>query len=252
MMPESAISNLPPLYQDPAALTAKRHGKLTLPEQPDFRFAAKAVAVPVLLAEFPFLVRHYPIVFAEGGEAHPLAIMGVANGINLFIDAQGRFQNDCYIPAYLRRYPFILADTTDRAGSTLCIDEAAPQLAPKQEKKLFENGQPTAFVQEALNLCTGFATEFERTRLAVAKLSTMNLLSPQKAEVAMPDKSPWMIQGFRGTDQEALAKLDGVQLLGLRDAGLLSAIYLQIASQNNWLSLLGRQEKIAEPKPIVH
>ena len=50
---------------------------------------------------------YYPIVFSD--ESVPIAaVVGLRNDSNLFVDSQGQWLADESLPAYVRRYPFIL------------------------------------------------------------------------------------------------------------------------------------------------
>ena len=72
-----------------------------LNQMPEF---GKAHAIPATVEEFALLQRHYPIVFSTGDNPVPLALMGLNEGINVYLDENGRNEDiHLYIPAYLRR-----------------------------------------------------------------------------------------------------------------------------------------------------
>ena len=78
-----------------------------------FAFAAGAQAVPLTVTEFPVAALSFPIIFA-GDRRQPLAVMGVSGDANMFIQPNGYFEAGVYVPAYIRRYPFVLANDSAR------------------------------------------------------------------------------------------------------------------------------------------
>ena len=73
-------------------------------------------AIPVSYSEFPVACRDYPLVFTSGDQGQsyaPVAVLGLANGENLFF-ADGAWDRSAYLPAYVRRYPFCMARVNDR------------------------------------------------------------------------------------------------------------------------------------------
>src|SRR6202167_3688090 len=108
--PNGAAETLPMFYKSPRPLDRARDGKLRVSRPTHFRFAANTNAVPLLIDEFPMAAAYYPIVFAAGNSPVPAAVVGLKNDNNLFLDREGRWLNGAYLPAYVRRYPFILLD----------------------------------------------------------------------------------------------------------------------------------------------
>jgi len=65
--------------------------------------------LPLTIDEFPNAARNYPIVFSVGDNSVPLILMGLNEGVNTFMGEDGKFTEPAYVPAYVRRYPFLLA-----------------------------------------------------------------------------------------------------------------------------------------------
>src|ERR1700761_1533796 len=101
---------MPMFYKEPRPLDRAKDGKLRLSRPTHFRFAEGTNAIPLLVDEFPMAAAYYPIVFADGPLPIPAAVVGLKNDQNLYIDANGRWIAGSYLPAYVRRYPFILMD----------------------------------------------------------------------------------------------------------------------------------------------
>jgi len=144
----TAPSPMPMFYTSPRPLDKVRDARLRLSKPDHYRFAAKTNAIPLLLEEFPMAAAYYPIVFAAGPSPIPAAVVGLCNDSNLYLDAEGRWRNGAYLPAYVRRYPFILMDDPDAQQFVLCIDEASETLGLEGEHPLFEDGEKMQLAYE--------------------------------------------------------------------------------------------------------
>lgn len=102
-------------YQRATALDRNLHRKLRIKPLSDAAFAEKSHAVPLVGIEFPDACMEYPIVFSRGRDDSwmALAVTGLAEDENLFIDPQHRWAGR-YVPACIRRYPFILVDNGEQ------------------------------------------------------------------------------------------------------------------------------------------
>ena len=103
----TATPGLPLFYGTPLPVRFPEHRNLGLRADGHYRFAAASPALPLTVPEFAAAGRVYPIVFAQDEAAMPLAVTGLAAGRNLFVSPDGAWRPGCYVPAYLRRYPFI-------------------------------------------------------------------------------------------------------------------------------------------------
>jgi hypothetical protein len=150
-------------YQKPEPLSRDTHGKLGLRtvDKP-FGFAANTNVVPLTVTEFAPAAIAYPIIFAGEGY-QPLAVMGVSQGTNLFISADGSVEPDAYLPAYIRRYPFVLAGDEKGERLIVCIDRASSLLAEGADVPMFENGEPTEYTTGCIQFCNDFEGERQRT-----------------------------------------------------------------------------------------
>lgn len=102
--------NFPLLYNDVVPLSSREHAEYKLQVRPKMPFLADTHAVPVTIDEFVVVQRHMPIVLSSGDNPVPLALMGLNQGVNVFLNEKGELAgNAVYMPAYARRYPFLLA-----------------------------------------------------------------------------------------------------------------------------------------------
>ena len=237
-----AKAALPLFYVRPEPLNAERHGALSLHAQPDFRFAAATNAVPIMTAEFAEAMRFYPIVFA-GDPAHPVAVQGM-KGQNLFVDADGQWTQAHYIPAYVRRYPFVFIDAGER-GFALGIDMGCDRVKPAAGEAgflpLFDGVTPAEVTQGALHFSTALQAEHNATRAFATALIAHDLLVDQQAHGTFPGGEPFAVQGFRVVDAEKLAALPADVIADWHKNGWLGLIQLHLVSLARWRDLLDRQ-----------
>ena len=232
---------LPLFYQRPEALQPDRHATLGLDQTPDFGFAAKAISIPISAAEAPLVARHYPIVFATGGEFLPLAVVGLNSHENLFINASGAWDEGLYVPAYVRRYPFIFAsDEPEKERLTLCVDRAAGRVVEDGGEALFTDGKPSKVTASALEFCLAFEREIAATRRIVELLRKHELLTENQATLTLPSGSKIALKDFLVIDVAAVEKLSDEVFGELRHQSALPLIFAQVMARAGWADLSRR------------
>ena len=243
---EVASDTMPLFYSTPEALNPVRHGSLGLAARSDFGFARSAHAIPVVASEMPAAMRSYPIVFIGPAKA-PVIITGVRKDENLFVDADGKWTGPHYIPAYVRRYPFILAEDPKSPGRlTLCIDRASDRvvdqlLAPFRDEKIlpfFKGTEPTEATRQALAFCNQFQLDFNATRVMIERIDAHGLFAPRQSKVTLEGGEVLNLTDFQVIDEPAFNKLSDEAFLDLRKSGALGLLYCHLASTNSWTSLV--------------
>ena len=235
---------LPLFYNSLEALNSGQHAKYKIRRLESAPVVATSHAVPVTVDEFALLQRHYPIVFSVGGEPVPLALMGLNDGVNVFFDENGvaREQN-IYIPAYMRRYPFLLARLRpDSDELSLCFDPSAGAVGEFDEgEALFDGDQPSEATKAILQFCEQFETAGQRTAAFIGEIKKTDLL--MDGEVAIqPEGSdqPFIYRGFRMVDEEKLREMRGDELRKMNQSGLLPLIYAHLFSLSQIRDVFGR------------
>jgi hypothetical protein len=253
-VPDGQISGNVLLYGKPEPLSIELHGKLGFVKTPrPFGYATAAHAVPLQVTEFGPASLTYPIIF--GGEGFsPLAVMSIRPNENLFISDQGDFEVGTYVPAFIRRWPFVLANNDEQQKMIVCIDRAADVLAEGGEVPLFENGQPSAFTQQAIQFCTDFETERRRTEQFVQTLKSLDLLESKQTTFTPRDLDgtvgqPVQLADYFAVSEEKLAKLPAKTISELNASGALRQIYAHLTSMLNWDRLV---TKTAIRAPIAN
>lgn len=229
----------PPLfYRRPAALSPFYHVDLALEGDGTYAFARATNSIPLNAVEFGLAVRHYPIVFTPGAPCFPVAIVGTHRDRNLFVDDAGRWRESVYVPAWVRRYPFIFLEEPGSKEFTLGIDEAAPMLKPGGENRLFRSGKPMPALERAVTFCSEFQGHLALTREFCKALEDERLLADKEAGITMKGGDSFRLTGFRVVDEKKFDKLDSKTFQRFRRRGWLAPIYLHLASVANWATLV--------------
>jgi hypothetical protein len=237
--------NLPLFYNAVEPLNVAQHGKMKV--RPVLRMAqiAKTHAIPLTVDEFTLVQRHYPIVFTVGESSIPIALMGLNEGVNVFLDDDGRpLEKNIYIPAYIRRYPFLLARLRpDSDELSLCFDPSADAVGDfKEGEALFDGDQPSDATKAILQFCEQFETAGQRTAAFMDELTKADLL--MDGEVAIQPEGfeqPFIYRGFRMVDEEKLRNLRGDELRRMNQNGILPLIYAHLFSLTEMRAVFGRQ-----------
>ncbi|WP_127145484.1 SapC family protein [Pelagibacterium montanilacus] len=211
-----------------------------------FAFARTANMVPALIDEFGAALAHLPIAFLPGSR-QPAAVFvtGLKPGSNLFVDAKGAWDAQ-YVPAYLRRYPFIMGDVPE-GEPILCVDEAFPGLNPKTGDRLFsEGGDLQPVVQQALDLAVNYKNAATRTDDFCATLQQMDLLSAVTLDAKADDGESTVVHGLFVVDEKAFDSLSAQALGTLHEKRYLKPIVQHLASLGA-IVRLGERARTAKP-----
>jgi hypothetical protein len=222
-------------YENVVPVMAKRHQNWALARRNDFTFAGQSNSAPLAAGEFAAAAAEYAIVFTgTEGALTPAVVLGLAPDDNLYLDAQKQWQAR-YIPAFVRRYPFVFSRDEGGTRFTLCIDEHYEGW--NQEGlgyKLFnDDGEGTDYLKRVMNFVQAYQRDFLRTQALCNKLEELGLLAPMSAKFQLPSGEKAQLTGFRAIDRDKLAALPGAALSEMAGNGELELIYLHLQSLQN-------------------
>ena len=210
-------------------------------------FAGKSNAVPISPTEFQPAARELPIVFTsnDSGKSYAaVAVLGVANGENLFMSEAG-WAPGVYVPAYLRRYPFCMARVPAREGAQeqrlICIEKAHLDEAGEA---VFDGDKPTERWGNVERLLTEYEADLGRAREMCMTLADYGLLEPFNLEAKVaPEKGggTMKLTGMYRVSEKSLENLNAAQLKNLVRTGILARIYLHLISLANFQRLVERK-----------
>jgi hypothetical protein len=237
-MAETQAGALPLFYRDLHPVDARRHAGKSLKGQIGFGFARGTNVVMLNGAEFEAAARHFPIVFLGAPVPAALAVLGLRTGENLFVDKAGNWRAGTYVPAYVRRYPFIFHRSEDGQQFTLCLDEAADALESGAGRALFVDGQPGEAVKHALAFCAAFQRDNDDTRAFVEALAAAGLLVRNKLDVRLPSGEHLSLSGFEVIDRARFDALPDATITAWRRRGWLGFVYAHFFSLTSWPVLI--------------
>ncbi|KKC26386.1 SapC family protein [Sphingomonas sp. SRS2] len=232
-MASAPANALPLFYNDLQPLSSQLHAgwkARTLEAAP---FFGTAHAVPLTVEEFILAQRHYPIVFSAGENPVPLGLFGLNEGVNVFTDESGIPSNNLYIPAYVRRYPFMLAKLRqDSDDLSLCFDSTSGVLGEFEDgMPLFEGTEPTESIKNTLAFCEQFEQAGMRTGMFMQELIQNKLLIDGEVTIEPEGADqPFVYRGFQIISEEKLKELRGDVLRKMVQTGLLPLIHAHLFS----------------------
>ena len=226
---------LPLFYTKPVLLDSRKHGELSLNKNIGFGFSDKINAVPVNLVEMPQIAHFYPIAFSNDGTATPVAILGVRNDENLFVNPDGSWLEEHYIPAYIRRYPFIFTEMDEGQRLSLCIDDNK-DIMIKDDSNLFfdKDGKPAELAQNAMEFCKSYHAAAQQTLEFSKALTESGVLVNRQAEISVNNDQKISFSGFQIIDEERFNTLDDKTFIEWRKKGWLSGAYAHLFSGMHW------------------
>jgi hypothetical protein len=238
-MAEITITS-PPGYGKIIPLQRDIHAGKGIKPGLDHRWTAKQNAVFLTLEEFDASLFHYPIAFTQDRNTRqliPVAVLGLGERGNVFVDADGQWQSDAYIPGYVRRFPFCL---TQQAGASqeariICVQEDC--LDPTAPALLEADGSPTAAFKEQHNLLVAMEAAQRRTMAFTAELDRLELLLPLNEVIVARTNAQVRLQGLVRVNDEKVHALAPDVLAALARAGYLRAIYTHLTSLDNFSRL---------------
>jgi hypothetical protein len=238
----------PMYYEKPVLLDRVKHRRRKVKASTSFAFARNANSVYLAGVEFGEACKEYAVVFtrAAGGKVAPVVMLGLRAHENLFVDADNHWTGR-YIPAFVRRYPFVLADLPGQSLG-VCIDEAYAGLDDRDGEALFdEAGKDTPFLRNALDFLTQYQREYLRTEAFCQKLEQAGLLTEMNARADLVDGRSFTVGSVLVVDEKKLQALPDATALSLFRSGELNLISMHLLSLSNMQRLVDRLAKPAQP-----
>jgi hypothetical protein len=235
---------LPLLFNDLAPLSSVEHATWKARPSETAPFLAKQHAIPLTIDEFAMAQRYYPIIFSAGENPVPLALMALNEGVNCFVDDEGKLTEQVYVPAYIRRYPFLLARLREGTDElSLCFDPSAGAIGPFDDgDALFADGKPTEATQAILTFCEQFEQAGQKTTAFMKELTDAKLLMDGEVSIQPNDSDqPFIYRGFQMVDEQKLRDLRGDTLRKMMQNGLLPLIHAHLFSLGVMREIFGRQ-----------
>jgi hypothetical protein len=232
-------------YEQATPLNKERHAKWSVELGRNYAFARSTNSVPLTRVEFARAAREYPIVFAgPEDEPFPLAILGLSDRQNLYIGDDGNWNGD-YVPAFVRRYPFVFTSLDEGQTFTLCVDEAFSGCNEDDRgERLFDDeGNTTRYLDNVLAFLREYQAEHQRTQAFARRMATLKLLEPVQANVAMTSGQKLALTDFKVVSRTRLKQVGDAALREMFTSDDLELVYLHLQSMQAFTGLISRLPK---------
>ncbi|NVK40253.1 MAG: SapC family protein [Oceanospirillaceae bacterium] len=237
-------------YRKVVPVSFERHGGWYVKATGDYSFAGESNSVPITVVEFAAAASEYPIVFAESGDSVlPVAMLGVKAEHNLFVDASGGWLGH-YIPAFVRRYPFVFSKNEQGDRFYLCVDEdyAGCNQDGRGERLFDADGERTQYLGNVLNFVQEYQVQFNRTQAFCSRLKELDLLESMQAQVRLPTGEQLSLTGFQAVNRDKLKALPAETLEQLVKRDEMELIYVHLQSLRCFSSMAERVKADETPR----
>lgn len=242
-------SNLPPFFINPQVITLESHAHAKLRTHIPMTSVNNSNCVPLTLADIPEAAKHYPIVFTQGKSPMLMAIVGLEKK-NYYMNDDGKWTEHCYIPSYVRKYPFVFMETPE-GQLVMCVD--APALIFDEDAEgapLYKDGQPSELSKSALEFCAAYQTQHQLTLEFCDLMQKKEMLASHSSSIELANGRTVNLDGFQMIDLDKLRTLSQAEVFDWYKREYIAHIHYILQSVTNWKNLLDLANK-DEPKQDV-
>lgn len=241
------------IYDRIVPVNRQVHRDTSVRKTTSFGFAAELNTVPIVDVEFARVALEMPIVFAktESGLV-PLALLGTAEKKNAFVGADQEWTAR-YVPAFLRRYPFVFAVEPGQDRMTLCMDESFEGLNTENRgERMFDaDGNPTTYLDTVLRFMEDYQATFNRTQAFCDRLAQHDLLEEARIDYRLSDGTKGVVSGFLRVSGDKLRALADDVIAGMLRSGDLDLVQVHLLSLLNAEHLVSRSLPVAAPDALA-
>ena len=237
------MNSLPLFYKKVVPLSKNRHQNLCVTPIKDYKHTRDTNSLYIAAVEFLQASREYPILFSAGndGSVFPLVLLGLKNNENLYVGKKGEWLAN-YIPAYVRRYPFILAADKQNSGNfAVCIDESYPGFSEKKTgTRLFaDDGTETPLLKQSVEFLKEYQNHIRLTNIFCSTIKELQLFEPMQATMDKGGKKQ-TLGGFMCVNRKRLKEIAPDKLVTMVGNDYLELIYAHLHSLSNLANLIKR------------
>ncbi len=199
------------MYQDLEILNKINHKNNSVKEIKDFSYAKNLMNVPITITEFFEACKNYPILFTKDKDENWFAsiMLGYKENENIFVDDKGVWDKLHYVPAFVRRYPFIFVEQKNNDELIVALNKDSLIIDKKNEsRKLFnDKGENTEFLNNVIGFLNQFYVDSIATKEFIKQLDEWELLEEKIATVITPNQEQFNINGLYIVNEEKLKHL---------------------------------------------
>ena len=229
-------------YNNILPLNTEEHKDLRLKIDNNFSTFSNTNALPIAGVEFIEASREHAIAFINYQDEGiiPVYILGLRDNENLLLDDNNNWKYR-YVPAFVRRYPYIMVEPDKDGKSVVCIDADYEGINDPKGELIFtqKDGEtkPTERLEAAMEMLNDFNAQLTRTREFTKRLEEYDLLKEISPQINLADGREFSIGGIYTIDEEKLLKLEDKKALTLYRSGEMAWIYNHLASISNLIRL---------------
>jgi hypothetical protein len=239
------------LYQQPTVLSRQKHKNILFTPQKDLSYTQNINSVPINTIEFSAASRELPIMFSKDKDDNylPIAMLSLENKGHHLLTDKGVWKTEVYVPAFLRRYPFILS-----GKGAVCIDAKAPHFADKQTGKplLTETGEFTPILKGAMTFLNRYEKQGEKTREFADACKAAEILKPCPFKIRQGKGKVLKLDNLYMIDVAKLSKLPAETVVEWHKKGWLALAYAHLNSLSSFQRLLERQKEHEKAIAAAH
>lgn len=202
----------------------------------NFSYAKEQINAPVTVGEFYEACKNYPIVFAKDKDNVWFAsvMLGYKENENIFVDDKGEWEKLHYIPAAIRRYPFIFINQEKSDDLILGIEKSYLSSDKKDEsRKLFNSEENSELLNNVLNFLNQFQNDAKVTSNFIKQLEEWELLEEKVATITTASKEQYNINGFFVVNEEKLRHLSKKRKEEICEKDMIPLITAHLISLSN-------------------
>lgn len=228
-------------YQEPVILNSQAHKGVKLAPVDNHKFASGLNSCLALGQEFLEAAKYYPVIFSKNDDnIVPIIFLGISD--NLFVDKDGAWEKGMYIPAYIRRYPFIIAEGFTKDGSlTVCVDKQYEGFDSADGERLFtDDGEQTDYTKNIVKFLMTYHQQFGVTKVFMEYIKELDIFKEVGANITLKSKQKFHIPNLLMVDEAKLRELPDDKIVALVKKGYLAWIYAHLYSMTNFAKILNK------------
>jgi len=223
------------IYQNVELLSSDTHRQVRVREIKKATYAKHVTDSLITVEEFYAASRSQPIVFAKGedGKHFAAVMLGLGRKTSWFVDSMDMWKSGEYMPAFLRRYPFVFVKDDDKETSYLAVDQASGAFNEQEGEPLFGvDGAPSRYTQKVLGFMQAFEAAHVQTQAFCEELERLKLLESITINKWVGYQAP-ILKNIKRVNESRLDKLPKEELQSLVEKGYYKLIIAHLISLGN-------------------
>jgi len=222
------------MYNNIELITKDSHKDAGVANVEGFSHAKELNTSMITMSEFYQSCKNYPIVFANNEEEgwFAVALLGLEKE-NKFVSEEGVWKEGCYIPAYVRRYPFIYIKNEDDLLLGFDADHKVSKEEAGERHFFDEKEETTPFVANVLTFMNQVQNLTKATSEFIETLVEMDVLEESAITGKNAEGKEISVNGFWVLKEEKLEKLTKKNKAKLCEKNYMQAITAHLISLSN-------------------